>query len=101
MTISVRLSPRDRPHASRIAFHLTGAPTRFGITAKFYDASSVLDNEIGAAIFRGFLGPALAEHRFRPAPPARVVGCGLEAVQIAFDVQRQAVSAAKVVVALT
>ena len=73
---------------------------RHGITAKFYDASSVIDNQIGPAIYRNFLGPALAEGRFRPAPPPKVVGHGLQAIQIAFDIQRNGVSAAKIVVAL-
>jgi len=73
---------------------------RHGITAKFFDASSVVDNEIGPAIYRDYLGPALAEGRFRPAPPARVVGHGLGAIQTAFDIQRAGVSAVKVVVTL-
>jgi hypothetical protein len=67
-----------------------------GITAKFYDGSSVVDSEIGLAIYRDYLGPALAEGRFRPAPPPQV----LEVIQSALDVQRAGVSAAKVVVAL-
>jgi NADPH:quinone reductase-like Zn-dependent oxidoreductase len=73
---------------------------RHGITAKFFDASSVIDNEIGPAIYRDFLGPALASGRFRPAPPPRVVGHGLDAIQTAFDLQRAGVSAAKIVVDL-
>jgi NADPH:quinone reductase-like Zn-dependent oxidoreductase len=73
---------------------------RYGIVEKFYDASSVVDNEIGPAIYQDFLGAALADGRFRPAPPAKVVGHGLEAVQAAFDIQRKGVSATKIVVAL-
>jgi hypothetical protein len=73
---------------------------RSGVTAKFYDASSVVDNEVGPAIYRDYLGPVLAEGRFRPAPPPQVVGHGLAAIQTAFDIQRRGVSAAKVVVAL-
>jgi len=73
---------------------------RSGLTVKFFDASSVVDNEVGPAIYRDFLGPALAEGRFRPAPPPKVVGHGLEAIQTAFDVQRRGVSAQKVVVTL-
>jgi NADPH:quinone reductase-like Zn-dependent oxidoreductase len=73
---------------------------RHGVTVKFYDASSVVDNAIGPAIYRDFLGPALAEGRFRPAPPPRIVGHGLEAIQTAFDLQRAGVSAAKIVVGL-
>jgi len=73
---------------------------RHGITARFNDASSGVDNEIGAAIYRDYLGPALREGRFRPAPPPKVVGHGLGAIQTAFDIQRAGISAAKVVVAL-
>jgi NADPH:quinone reductase-like Zn-dependent oxidoreductase len=73
---------------------------RYGIEARFFDASSVIDNEIGPAIYRDFLGPALAAGRFRPVPPPRVVGHGLEAIQAAFDIQRAGVSAAKIVVEL-
>jgi hypothetical protein len=73
---------------------------RHGITAKFFDASSVVDNEIGPAIYRDYLGSALAGRRFRPPPPPQVVGHGLESIQTAFDFQRAGVSAAKVVVTL-
>jgi NADPH:quinone reductase-like Zn-dependent oxidoreductase len=73
---------------------------RNGVTTKFFDASSVIDNEVGPAIYRDCLGPALAEGRFRPAPPPQVVGHGLAAIQTAFDIQRKGVSATKVVVAL-
>ncbi len=73
---------------------------RHGFTARFFDASSVIDNEIGPAIFRDYLGPALAEGRFRPAPRPQVAGHGLAAIQTAFDLQRKGVSAAKIVVEL-
>lgn len=71
-----------------------------GVVAKFFDASSVVGNEIAPAIYRDFLGPALADGRFRPAPPPRIVGQGLDAVQTAFDAQRKGVSAEKIVVEL-
>lgn len=73
---------------------------RLGVTAKFFDASSVVDNDVGPAIYRDFLGPALASGRFRAAPPPKLAGSGLGAVQTAFDLQRKGVSAAKVVVTL-
>lgn len=88
------------PARMRIGAEVRRKSKRTGITARFFDASSVVDNAIGPAIFRDFLGPALAERRFRPAPPPRIVGHGLAAVQTAFDLQRQGVSAAKIVVAL-
>jgi len=73
---------------------------RLGVTEKFFDASSVIDNEIGPAIYRDYLGQALASGQFRAAPAPSVVGHGLDAIQTAFDVQRAGVSAAKVVVTL-
>lgn len=73
---------------------------RHAITVKFFDASSVIDRGIGPAIYRNYLGQALAEGGFRPAPSPHVVGHGLHAIQSALDIQRRGVSAAKVVVAL-
>ena len=73
---------------------------RLGVTEKFFDASSVIENEIGPAIYRDFLGQALASGQFRAAPPPRVVGHGLDAIQAAFASQRNGVSATKVVVTL-
>jgi len=49
---------------------------RLGVTEKFFDASSVVDNAIGPAIYQDYLGPALASGAFRPAPPPQVVGVG-------------------------
>jgi NADPH:quinone reductase-like Zn-dependent oxidoreductase len=73
---------------------------RLGVTAKFFDASSVVDNEIGGYIYQEYLGKALASGRFHAAPPPKVVGTSLHDVQAAFDIQRSGVSAIKVVVAL-
>ncbi|MEI9973108.1 MAG: hypothetical protein WDO73_14285 [Ignavibacteriota bacterium] len=67
---------------------------------KFFDASSVVDNGIGPAIYRDYLGQALASRSFRPAPPPKVVGNSLHDIQAALEIQRRGVSAAKVVVAL-
>jgi NADPH:quinone reductase-like Zn-dependent oxidoreductase len=88
------------PARMRISGETRRKSRRYGITAKFFDASSVIDNEIGPAIYRDYLGPALATGRFRPAPPPKIIGVGLQNVQAAFDIQRGGVSAAKVVVAL-
>ena len=73
---------------------------RYGITAKFFDSSSVIDNEIGPAIFHDFLPQALASGRYRPAPPPKIAGHGLSAVQHALNIQRAGVSASKIVVLL-
>ncbi|MEI9931749.1 MAG: zinc-binding alcohol dehydrogenase family protein [Rhizomicrobium sp.] len=72
----------------------------FGVREKFFDASSVVDNEVGPAIYRDYLGKALAAGTFRPAPPAKVVGNSLQDIEKAFAIQRQGVSASKIVVRL-
>jgi hypothetical protein len=73
---------------------------RSGVTQKFFDASSTIDNEVGPAIFRDYLVPALAAGKFKAAPPPRVVGNSLNDIQKAFDIQRNGVSASKIVVTL-
>ena len=73
---------------------------RHGIAAKFLDASTTIDNEVGLYIYQDYLGKALAVGSFRPSPPPRVVGTGLHDIQKALDTQRRGVSAAKIVVAL-
>jgi len=88
------------PAMMRGRMHTRAKSRRYGIVEKFYDASSVVDNEIGPAIYQDYLGAALAEARFRPAPPATVVGSSLNDIQKAFDIQRRGVSATKIVVAL-
>jgi NADPH:quinone reductase-like Zn-dependent oxidoreductase len=70
------------------------------IWTKFIWGGSLVDNEVGPAVFEDFLPRALAEGRFVAAPPALVVGSGLEAIEAGFEVQRKGVSAKKVVVSL-
>jgi len=84
----------------RSTLAMRGRTRRTGVIQKFFDASSVVDNEIGPAIFCDYLIPALATGSFHPAPPPNVVGHSLHDVQKAFDVQRKGVSASKIVVAL-
>lgn len=71
-----------------------------GIGAKFIFGGSLVDNEVGPAIYVDFLPSALAEGRYVAAPPALVVGQGLEAIETGFAVQRKGMSAQKVVVSL-
>jgi NADPH:quinone reductase-like Zn-dependent oxidoreductase len=71
-----------------------------GIGTKFIWGGSLVDNEVGPAIFVDFLPGALAQGRFVPAPPAAVVGSGLDAIEAGFEAQRRGVSAKKVVVSL-
>ncbi|XXG99353.1 hypothetical protein Hte_005690 [Hypoxylon texense] len=51
-------------------------------------------------IYTDFLPRALAERRYVPAPPPRVVGKGLERIEEAMAIQMKGVSAQKVVVSL-
>lgn len=84
----------------RATLAMRGRTRRTGVQQKFFDASSVVDNEVGPAIFNDYLGPALANGSFRPAPSPRVIGSGLENIQTGFDIQRKGVSATKIVVKL-
>jgi NADPH:quinone reductase-like Zn-dependent oxidoreductase len=70
------------------------------IGTKFIWGGSLVDNEVGPAVFVDFLPRALAEGRYVAAPPAVVVGAGLEALEAGFEAQRRGVSAKKVVVSL-
>jgi NADPH:quinone reductase-like Zn-dependent oxidoreductase len=88
------------PAMLRANFRTRRKSRRHGITEKFFDASSVIDNEIGPAIYRDYLGSALGAGSFRAAPPPKVVGHSLRDIQTALDIQRKGVSAAKIVVAL-
>jgi len=57
-------------------------------------------NEMIFPFWKDYLTPALERGRVRCLPEALVVGSGLEALQRALDVQKEGVSAKKVVVAL-
>jgi NADPH:quinone reductase-like Zn-dependent oxidoreductase len=63
--------------------------------------TSLRDNEVGPMIYRDFLPAALASGRYVAAPPAKVVGRGLEAFQHAVDAQRAGISGYKLVVDLS
>lgn len=63
-------------------------------------ATTLKDNEVSQAVYVDFLPAALAARTYRPAPPARVVGHGLQALQQAFEIQKQGVSGEKIVVDL-
>jgi NADPH-dependent curcumin reductase CurA len=71
-----------------------------GVTTKFIWGGSLVDNEVGPAVFVNFLPSALAAGRFVAAPTAVIVGTGLKAIEKGFEVQRMGVSAQKVVVSL-
>ena len=71
-----------------------------GIGTKFIWGGSLVDNEVGPAVFVDFLPRALAEGRYVAAPPAVVVSDGLEALEAGFEAQRRGPSAKKIVVSL-
>ena len=77
--------PEDRP-ASVDATHI------FGTMLK--------DDDVGPMIYREFLPKGLADGTFVAAPPARISGSGLEALQAALEAQKAGVTATKIVVTL-
>ncbi len=70
------------------------------IRTKSIFGSTLKGNEVSTVIYEDFLPRALAEGRYVAAPEPYVVGRGLASVQAGFDMQRQGVSAKKVVVSL-
>ena len=71
-----------------------------GIRYNFIFGTTLYANGVGKAVFEDYLGEALAQGAFTPAPDARVVGNGLESIQEAIEVQKKGVSASKLVVTL-
>lgn len=73
---------------------------RSGVRTKAIWGASLMNDEVGPLMFRDFLPAALSERRYRAAPEAQVVGQGLEAVQLGFEIQQRGVSACKIVISL-
>ena len=71
-----------------------------GIRSKFIWGGTLVFNEVGPAMYKDFLPKALAAGTYIAAPDAQVVGKGFESIQTAFDLQKQGVSAKKLVVSL-
>lgn len=63
--------------------------------------TSLKDDEVGPMIYCDFLPPVLAARTFIPAPPAKVLGHGLEYLQPALETLKAGVSATKIVVTLS
>lgn len=70
------------------------------VKTKWIFGGDLKDNEVGKAVYEGYLPAALAEKKFVPAPEPLVVGKGLEAIQAGLDAQKKGVSARKVVITL-
>jgi NADPH:quinone reductase-like Zn-dependent oxidoreductase len=71
-----------------------------GIGSKFIFGTTLTHNGVGKAVYEDFLPQALADSTFTPAPAPQVVGHGLKSIQSAMDIQREGVSAKKIVVTL-
>ena len=84
--------------SSNIALQMRSRPR--GVQIKYIWGTSLKHNEVSNAIYRDFLPAALADGRYRAAPAPRIVGDGLQHLQRALDIQREGVSAEKVVVTI-
>jgi NADPH:quinone reductase-like Zn-dependent oxidoreductase len=71
-----------------------------GIGYKFIWGGSLMNNEVGPAMFVDFLPQALANGAYIAAPDPMVVGKGLESIQTAISLLKKGVSAKKLVVSL-
>jgi NADPH:quinone reductase-like Zn-dependent oxidoreductase len=69
-----------------------------GVHVSIVWGSTLKDNEVGPAIYTGFLSAALAAGAYRAAPDASVVGDGLARIPAALQQLRDGVSATKLVV---
>ncbi len=61
---------------------------------------TLAENDVGPAIYEHFLPAALRSGAFRPAPPPRVVGDGLDCIPSGLAQLRRGVSARKIVITL-
>ena len=74
---------------------LTGVEVKFIMMVGAVDPESCVSR-----VYLDFLGPALAQKQFVPAPAPQVVGRGLDKINDALDLNKKGVSAKKIVVAL-
>ena len=92
--------PRLMARLVRVTALLQAKARLRGVTTKFVVGTTLKTNDVSTAIYRDFLPAALADGRYRTAPPPSVVGHSLRDTQHALDLQREGVSAQKVVIAL-
>ena len=95
------------PGARRVSSAAPGLVTRLlslraptGVTVSGIWGGSLKDNEVGPAIYADFLPTALASGAYQAAPPAEIVGDGLEAIPAGLKRLRRGVSARKLVVTI-
>lgn len=94
---SRRVASTYTPQLARIAGRR--APRR-GVKVTGIWGGTLKDNEVGPAIYAGFLPAAIAGGAYRPAPEATVVGHGLDRIPDAVRQLKAGVSARKLVVTL-
>ncbi len=70
------------------------------IRTNFIFGGTLINDEVGKAVYKDFLPKALAGGTYMAAPDPCVVGKGLEYIQAGFDLQKKGMSAKKVVVSL-
>ena len=70
------------------------------VDAKQIFGSTLKDNEVSRAVYVDFLANALSEGTYVPAPEPWIVGTGLESLQKGLEIQKQGVSAKKVIITL-
>lgn len=71
-----------------------------GVETKFVEGAALGLNEVSKVIYQDFLPHALAGGGYIAAPEPHVVGNGLEYIQEVLTVQKDGVSAKKIVVTL-
>lgn len=74
---------------------LTGIEIKFIMIVGLVDPESCVSHA-----YLDFLGPALAQKQFVPAPPPQIVGRGLDRINEALELCQKGVSAKKIVVSL-
>jgi hypothetical protein len=62
--------------------------------------STLIQNEVGPAIFGDYLPKALADGTIVPAPEPEFVGKGLQSIQTGLDILKKGVSTRKLVITL-
>ena len=100
-------SGRGRLKLPRLVLRLVGrnvalqaSARRRKVGMKYIFGTTLKANQVSGLVYRDFLPGALAAGRYLAAPDPLVTGHGLQDLQRALDIQRQGVSAAKVVVTL-
>lgn len=90
--------PRMIAHVVPAMAMLKYKTTMNGVKHGYAHGATLAWDEVGGKVYNEFLGKALEEGTFVPAPEPLIVGHGLEKMQEAYDVQQKGVSAKKVVV---